>query len=456
MDIAEITRLNEVLGGIVIKLAGCVIVAGLGCAAPLEAQQRPATGQSLSASDLFAFADAARDGGRYADAETAYRALSTNPDPELRAEARFRLGMMLADREHKYREAAIEFRRILDEKPKAVRVRLELARMDSLLGNTGAAQKELRAAQASGLPDDVGRLVRFYASALDARKPYGASVEVAIAPDSNINRATKSDTLGTVIGDLTLDKNAKAQSGIGLSTRGQAYWRHTLNRRVSLLVRGSASADLYRASQFDDIATSVQAGPELMLGHDRINVSAGPGWRWYGLHPYSFSVGGNMEWQHVLGKRAQLRVTGAAASLDNKLNDLQDGESYALSVGVDRSFSARFGGGVQVSADREATRDPGYATKSGGFNAYIFREMGRTTAVAAIGYSHLEADARLFLYPERRRDDRFTASLSGTFRKLQIGSFAPLARLRWERNKSSVELYDYRRISVELGISAAF
>ena len=55
-----------------------------------------------------------------------------------------------------------------------------------------------------------------------------------------------------------------------------------------------------------------------------------------------------------------------------------------------------------------------------------------------------------------RVDDRFTASLAGTFRALGVGTFAPLARLRWERNKSTLEIYDFRRITLELGITSAF
>jgi len=187
----------------------------------------------LTPSELFAFADAARDRGDYELAETAYRALSTNTDIELRTEARFRLGMMLADRQHKYREAATEFRRILDDKPKAARVRLELARMQALTGNLGAAEREMRAAEANGLPPDVERMVRFYANALSARKPFGASIELAIAPDSNINRATRSDTLGTVIGDFTLDQNAKARSGVGLALRGQTYARLPMGAKAN-------------------------------------------------------------------------------------------------------------------------------------------------------------------------------------------------------------------------------
>ena len=430
-------------------------------AAPALAQDSAAPDKAsqavnLSASELFAFADAARDSGDFASAETAYRALANDPDLELRSEARFRLGMMLADKQQKYREAAVEFRKILDDKPKAARVRLELARMQAMLGNLGAAEREFRAAEAAGLPPEVEQMVRFYANALSARKPFGGSIEIAIAPDSNINRATKSDTLGTIIGDFTLDENAKARSGIGLALRGQAYARLPLSGKTNLLARLSGSADIYRASQFDDFIAGVQVGPEFTSGRDKFALSAGPAWRWYGAVPYSFSAGGSASWQHPLGKRAQLRVEAGAVRVNNRRNDLQDATGFSLALGIDRAFSARFGGGLQISGSREVARDPGYSTKTGGVNGYLFREMGKTTAVLSLGYSHLEADQRLLLFPERRVDDRLTAGMSATFRALRVGTFAPLARLRYERNFSTVGLYDFKRIAGEVGITSAF
>src|SRR5690606_28048218 len=119
--------------------------------------------------ELFTFADAARDAGDFATAETAYRALAGNPDIELRSEARFRLALMLAHRMGKVREAAVELRAILDEKPRTARVRLELARLHAMLGNNAAAEREFRAAEAAGLPPEVERMVRFYANALNER-----------------------------------------------------------------------------------------------------------------------------------------------------------------------------------------------------------------------------------------------------------------------------------------------
>ena len=409
----------------------------------------------LTPVQLFAFADTARDRGDYTSAETAYRALATNPDIEIRTEARFRLGMMLAD-QHRYADAAIELRKILDEKPRAARVRLELARMDAQLGRPGDAARELRAAQAAGLPPEVQQVVRFYASALEDQKPLGYSLGLSIAPDTNINRATKSDTLGTIIGDFTLDENAKAKSGVGLALQGQVYGRLGLDAKTRLLVSASGRGNLYRQSQFNDVIAALQAGPERVVGGGRINLNATVSWRWYGGTPYSRAFGGGASWRHPLGKRGQVQL-GGAVTRDNSLrNDLQDATDYSLSAQYDHAFSARFGGGVQLSGARSTARDPAYSTASVNAGIYLFREFGSITGVLNLGFGHLEADQRLFLYPQRRIENRYSAGLAATFRSLRLGQFAPLARIGFERNISTVEIYDYSRFSGELGITASF
>ena len=55
-------------------------------------------------------------------------------------------------------------------------------------------------------------------------------------------------TLGTVIGDFTLDDDARARSGTGLQLRGQAYWRAPLSNAADLLVRASGSGEAMRRS----------------------------------------------------------------------------------------------------------------------------------------------------------------------------------------------------------------
>lgn len=426
-------------------------------APPVLAQSQGAQqSATLTAAQLFAYADSARNSGDFSAAETAYRALSSNPDPDLRIEARFRLGMMLADQMHRYRDAAIEFRRILDEKPGAARVRLELARVQAVMGNLSAARREFRAAEAAGLPPQVERMVRFYAAALKANKPFGGSFELSLAPDSNINRATRSDTLGTAWGNFQLSDDARARSGLGLALRGQGYFRTAMDARTTMLVRVNTSASLYRDSEFRDVILGVQAGPEYSLGKDRLTLALGPTWRWYGAAPYSVAIGGEATLLHPLGGKAQLRLDGGIAHTANRRNALQTADTFSLSAGVDRALSARFGGGVQAGVSRTNARDPGYSDVTGSVSAYAFREIGKTTAVVSLGYSRLEADKLLGFYLNRRVDDRFSATASATWRALQWQGLAPLIRLRWERNHSTVGIYDYHRIAAEIGITSAF
>lgn len=424
---------------------------------PAQAQD-PSGGQqsvTLTPAELFAFADAARDRGDFETAEAAYRALAGNPDLALRNEARFRLALMLADQQQ-YRQAAVLLRQILDEQPDVARVRVELARMQASMGQFDAARRELRAAEAAGLPPEVQQVVRFYASALEARKQFGGSLQVALAPDSNINRATQSDTLETVIGDFDLSDDAQATSGVGLSVRGQAYVRQPIGPTADLLLRANVAARMYGREEFNDHIVSLQFGPQWTQGDERLSLALLVSNRWYGNKPYNVAWGLSGNWQHPLSQTARLTVDGTAIRSEDRLNALRTANRYSAAASVDKAFSARFGGGASLSGYREVARDPGYSLASGGLNAYLFREVGQTTLVLNAGYDHLEADERLFLYPRRRVDDRFELGLTGTFRALRVGSLAPLASVRLERNSSTVGLYDFRRVAVELGVTAAF
>jgi outer membrane protein len=410
----------------------------------------------LTPAQMFDFAQRSIARGDYATAEAALRALTGNPDRSIHNEARFRLAKLLAGPLHRKAEAAVLLRRILDEQPNMAPVRLELARIDAELGHTAAAGRELRAAQAIGLPPDVSRAVRFYQQALDAVRPIGGSIEVAVAPDSNINRATTQSSLGTVLGDFTLSRDAQATSGIGAVVRGQTFARLPVDPHFSLLARLSGSANIYRDPEFDDVIAAPQIGPEWNKGPDRVALSVGPGWRWYGGTPYTFSLSEQLDWQHRLGKRGQVRAGVSHAFIKNKFDDLETGATWGASTGIDRAFSGRFGGGFTLYGNRQGARDPGYATTGFGASPYLFREIGRTTLTATFSYGHLAADERLVLFTDRRVDNAYGVNLAATLRQIRVGSLSPLLRLRLDRNRSTVEIYDYKRVAGEIGIASAF
>ncbi|KUO54693.1 MAG: hypothetical protein APF82_08700 [Sphingomonadales bacterium BRH_c42] len=409
----------------------------------------------LDAGQLLALAMRAQENGDAVTAEAAYRALFADPSVEMRSEARFRLANLLV-KQDRLSEAAILLRAILDEQPQAQRVRLELAHVLDQLGDDAGARRALREAQAGGLPPDVARIVDRYSAALRAQKPLGASIDIALAPDSNINRATRSSTLGTVLGDFILDDDAKQRSGFGLALRGQAYARLPLNKTVNLFGRVSGSADLYRDSEFNDIAFAPTLGPELRSGADRISLEAGGLWHLFGGKTYSSAATLGLNYFHPLGRKAQMRGAAAVAFVNNRFNSLQDGRTYSVSLGYERALSSRAGAGVTLSVDRQALRDPAYSTWAGQAALFAYRETGPVTLVATANYGRLWADERLLLFPEARSDRPYRASLGATFRNFRIGTFAPFIRATYERNRSTVEIYDYRKVRTEMGVTRAF
>jgi hypothetical protein len=387
-------------------------------------------------------------------AEPILALLSNDPSSDIRNEARFRRSKLLEAR-GRHAEAAVLLRRILDEKPRAAPVRLALAQILDRIGDKDAAWREVRAAQAIGLPPEIARLVDRYSEALRAVRPWGVTFEIAMAPDSNINRATRSDTLGTVLGDFEIREDGKAKSGTGLSLHTHAYRRMPLGD-VSLLVRASGQADLYKKSDFNDIAIDLGAGPEMELGRGRLNLELGVAQRWFGQKPFQRSARIGASLSHPVGRRTLVRASASAALVDNRFNDLQDGKVYSAQLGLERALTATMGVAGSLSVDRQSLRDPGYSTK--GWRAALtgWRELGRMTLTAGAEIGRLRADERLILFPEKR-SDRYTRFILGaTFRRLQFRGFAPVARLSIERNRSTIEFYDYRRSRAEFGIVRAF
>lgn len=417
------------------------------------APQPPSKSVRLTAPQLLGIADRLIRNGRQDEARQMLELLAQDPDPNVRNEARYRQSLLLESK-GRDREAAVLLRRIIDDKPDAVPVRLKLATMLTRMGDQDSALRELRALRSADLPHQVARFVDRLAASLQASKPFGVQLEFAVAPDSNINRATRSDTVGTVFGDFELDQ--KARSGIGASIRGFAHARQGVTSNLNLVARLSTDASLYRHKDFNDIQLELSVGPELKLGRNRITGEVAVGQQWFGMKPYqrNFRIGASIA--RPLDSVSQLRLDLGLRRTDNRLNDLQDGQGVQLRARYERALSPQMIVSASIGGERFKARDDAYSTRSWSLGLAAYRDIGRMTFSAGVDIGRLKADDRLSLLPEAR-DDRFTRFQVGTvFRQFTVGGFAPMTRLVFERNKSSVEFYDYRRTRTEVGVSRAF
>lgn len=413
----------------------------------------------LTATEMFAIAEAALAESRQSDAAIILKSLTNDPDIEIRSEARFRLAMLYLSRERP-QDAAILLRKILDEKPDEPRVRLELVRALALMGNENAARRELRQVQSGGLPPRIARVINQFSGALRSRKALGASIEIGLAADSNINRATDAATLDTVIAPLQLSDDARVRSGTGVKIGTQVFARKPILPKLNLLIRASGSAKLYQANDFNDISASVLGGVEYRSGRTRLRPAVGRTWRWYGGENYSRTDLATVNLVRGAGPRSQITADLTIGNSSYVQNFLQNGILYSASLSYDRAFSNRDGGSISVTAQRQDARDQGYATSSGALNLLYWREVGQTAFPATIyvtaSVRRLEADERLLLFPERRQDWFVGGTIGGNIRALSVAGFSPIVRLRYERSISTVELYDYSRTSVEFGLRRPF
>lgn len=437
-------------------LAATVAAAGLPDAAAVATPVTQGRTVRLTTAEMFRLAGIAAAKGDMETSDAIYRALEINPDPEVRAEARFRHAKQLM-KQDRNEEAAVLLRRLLDEKPDAASVRIELAHVLQVLGDSDAALRELRAAQATGLPPAVARMVDRYSQAVRDSRPIGASIELALAPDSNINHSTRSDTLGTVLGDFQIDPESKATSGVGLSLRGQVFRRFGLGSSGhQLLARASGYADLYGKSRFNSVAGDLALGPELRFGKSRLNIELGATQRWFGQDPYMTSARVGAIWTRPLGAKMQLRLAGTGSLVDNHFNRLQDGKTYSGQLQLERALNSTTGVGLTFGLDRESLRDPGYSTTGWRASLLGWKDIGRATVSATGEVGRLNADERLLLFPEKRSETYSRLTLAATLRQLTFRGFAPVLRLTVERNKSTIEIYDYSRTRSEIAIVRAF
>ncbi|MET3722862.1 surface lipoprotein assembly modifier [Sphingomonas trueperi] len=410
---------------------------------------------SLTPDQMFATAQKLAEADHEDQAIELLKALTRDRNPDFRAEARVRLAHLLLKRGDRI-GALVWLRQLLDEKPDAAAVRLEYASLLAQTGDTVGARRALRQIQAGSLPPNVAVAVNRYVEALRSRKPLGGSLELALAPDSNINRATSATTLDTVIAPLNLSRDARERSGTGLKEASQGYMRLDVGKDITLVPRLSSQATLYRASQFNDISGSAQVGVEYRSAADRLTPSAGYTWRWYGGQIYARTQSVNFDWLHPAGRRAQLDASASVNRVRYKGSRLQNGMIYTAAVTYERALTVRSGASVTLSANRQTAEDAGYATKSGAFSSVYWHDAGRITLFASATAARLTADARLFIFPDRRADWYVRGGAGAIWRKVHVAGFSPLFRFGYERNWSTVRIYDFRRFSTEFGITRGF
>ena len=410
--------------------------------------------QQASAAQLFALADQRARDGDLAGAEEILVALTQDPNPELRAEARFRLARVREQRGD-LAGAVAALRDLVAEQPAANPARLELSRLLAAQGQTSEARRELRRAQEAGLPADVARTAGRFANLLSATRRRGGSVEITGGPDSNVNRATGSQFVDTVIAPFELNADARRQSGFGVSAGAQVYSRDSFGK-LTLLTRGGARGDVFLGKgRFNDIQLYGGTGPEFATKSGRIRPAVTFERRWFGGDRYSSGVGGALSWILQPIARSQLEIDGSVVRQAVHNNAVLDGTRYSASATWDQLLTDRTTARFNLRGALLDAADTAESLRQAGAEAIIAHDLGFANLFGNLAFTKTDGRAPLALFGKTRDDSRIDLGAGMVARRTWSG-FAPLLRATYTRSWSNIEIYDYRRARLDIGVTREF
>lgn len=410
--------------------------------------------ENLSRQEMLDLGERLAVSERVAEARAILSALALH-EPDSRE--RWLLESIVASAEGRDEEAEAICRRLLAHNPEDTRVRLELARILFQLRRFSGADYHFRLAAADNPPREVLQNISLFRQTIRAERLWRVSLEAGIAPDTNINSASREQVVELFGLPFTVADDAREQSGVGLFGNADVEVRLRRHSNLPVVIRGYGSARQYGGSEYDDTILGGEAGPQFRAGNARVTVSGTMLWRWYGgdLYMRAPGVSGRLEW--LLSPVWQLD-----AQLQHRWAEYPDSPSQAgtlTSAGLNLGRAVGAAAYVQWNAfaTRKTARLASYCYNELGTGVSFSRElpMGIDLTVGIDG-ARAHFDGIQFGFMRERRDRRATAELILMKRNWLLLGFSPVVRLSHTRQWSNIDFYSYRRTRVEWAMQRPF
>ena len=355
--------------------------------------------------------------------------------------------------------AIAAFRLILVNRPELVRVRLELARAFFLKRQYDLARRHFELVLAGGVPPPVAANIRAFLNAMQTRKRFTGYFGAAIAPDSNLNAASESETIyiDTVFGRLPFQRQGDigAESGLGLSVWGGGEYQHPLGERLRLRVGADVAQREYSGGDFDQFFLAAHVGPRWLASPiTELSLLGTAQRQWLGGSRYADETGVRLELDRRLTRRLWARGTAAVRERDH-LHDFLDGPitDFTLSLAWTAAPVLRVHWNVGYERSHAASvhwRNVSRWLRVGTSLALPFGfTLGTSAQVRRTQYDG-SGQAHLTLHGRQRFDRTRTITLSVLNRAVTLFRFSPQLALVHEARVTNAQAQDYERNRAEL------
>ncbi|HVU31602.1 MAG TPA: surface lipoprotein assembly modifier, partial [Sphingomicrobium sp.] len=254
-----------------------------------------------------------------------------------------------------------------------------------------------------------------------------------------------------------LDPSGRARSGTGHFVGGDASIRLNREGRVPIFIAAFGRWLRYGDHRFDDSYAGGDIGPEFQLGGGQLRTTATGLVRWYGGKPLVRSFGGRFEYDRILGDKWTLVGTLLARRNDYADRSDTDGLDVEARAAANRPLGPTTLGFGYLGLERNWAKDPGEAFWRGQLGVGILKEIGwGLRPQVGIDLAREVHQGELAPFGKVRRDWLLEGNFSIYKRNWNLGGFAPSLSVTMTCNRSTLTLYDEKRLRAEVRMTKAF
>lgn len=303
--------------------------------------------------------------------------------------------------------------------------------------------------------------------------PMRIDLRFSVAPSSNINNGSKSDTIEIAGLPFAISGDAQALSGIEYNLGTTLSYRLPKAGDWDLTGSTSFDAKFYTLSSgakalapmvsssdyaFEELDAQISARRIDDDGMGATNLSFKVGQNWYGGNTLTKFASVGLGRQIKAGERSSLTFNLGLERQFRRDNDLRSADVVSLSGTWGHRLAS--GGAIWLT---------GYASDTASDSAAIAQEtlgavirfapakpvFAKTQLELSLGYQNKSFDRALPFF-SRRIDDRVSASATMIFNDLDYFGFAPTAELSASKTSSTVTQYDIEDLGLKIGLRSTF
>jgi hypothetical protein len=232
-----------------------------------------------------------------------------------------------------------------------------------------------------------------------------------------------------------------------------------LNRfaKVPVYLGGYGRWTRYGDRRFDDAYVGAEAGPEFKLAGGRLRTTTTGVTRWYGRRRLVASFGGHLDYERLVGDKWTLGGTAMVRHNNYAQRRDVDGWNAEVRASASRPLGPTTLGFAFLSIERNLANDPGQAYWRARLGGGILKEIGwGLRPQLTIDLARQVGDQPLAPFGERRRDWFVQGSFGLYKRNWNVAGFAPSLSFTAARNRSTLSLYDEKRLRAEIRLTKAF